>query len=386
MSAHSYLFVFGRTPVLAFAELHAFFPEITLLAPEVAKLTIPDELDVHVWISRLGGTVKIAEYCEVVDSYDAEILTQLLSGAPNQVTFGVSGYGGVILSKSLLPSMKQRLEEDGKVVRYVTSHEGQQLSSVVLDKKQVHELLVIQVEKSYVLGRTLAVQEYESWNTRDWNRPHADAKSGMLPLKVARMIVNIAFAKPEAEVQEKQQTLYDPFCGMGTVLSEGYMMGIRVIGSDVVPDVIRKAKDNLAWTVKQYPNPRGAVAKIFVTDAVHAADSVAPNSIHAIVTEPFMGSTSIVNQQIHDAGKVKNIVKGLEKLYIGCLKNWHTLLVQNGKIVMAFPSYKIGGRTYFVKKVVDMCENLGYTIEDGPIEYSRPNAVVHRNFYILRKK
>ncbi len=102
-------------------------------------------------------------------------------------------------------------------------------------------------------------------------------------------------------------------------------------------------------------------------------------SIDAIVTEPFMGDTKA------KPAEVKNIVKGLEKLYIGCLRDWQRVLKDHGIVVIALPKYEINGKTYFVKKVIDMCENLGYTIVAGPIEYSRPQAVVKRAFYVFQK-
>ena len=82
---------------------------------------------------------------------------------------------------------------------------------------------------------------------------------------------------------------------------------------------------------------------------------------------------------------VKNIIKGLEKLYIGCLRDWFKILIPGGKVVIALPEYAFGGRVYFVKKVIDMCENLGYTTLDGPIAYSRPQAIVRRMFYKFQK-
>ena len=54
--------------------------------------------------------------------------------------------------------------------------------------------------------------------------------------------------------------------------------------------------------------------------------------------------------------------------------------------MIALPQYEFNGKTYFVKKVIDMCENLGYTIQAGPIEYGRPAATVKRLFYLFHKK
>jgi tRNA G10 N-methylase Trm11 len=115
-----------------------------------------------------------------------------------------------------------------------------------------------------------------------------------------------------------------------------------------------------------------------VSDAVHVSAAVDASTIDAIVTEPFMGPPKVRD--------VKNTLKGLEKLYIGCLRDWHTVLKPQGVVMMALPMYELGGRMYFVKKVIDMCETLGYTIVTGPIEYSRPQAIVKRVFYLFQKK
>lgn len=385
MSSYTYFFIFGRTPKLAFLEIRAFFPEAELVTPEIAKIHTSDALKADHWIGVLGGTIKIAEFKQNVSSLDAMSMTSVIDRDSDHRTFGVSIYGTIALPKNLLSDMKQLLEQDGQTVRYVTPHDGQQLTSVVLDKKQVYEIDVIQDGGTYQLAHTIAVQEYESWNDRDRGRPAADAKSGMLPIKVARMIVNISIGRPLNSQDTNQKTIYDPFCGMGSVLSEGYVMGARVLGSDVVEEVVEKCKKNMDWIESKFPDSRGSVAKIFNSDAVHASKTIAPRSVHAIITEPFMGSTSIVNDMHINPEKVKNIIKGLEKLYIGCLKDWKDILAPSGIVFIALPSYKIAHRVYFVKKVVDMCESLGYTIVDGPIQYSRPNAIVHRNFYLFKK-
>lgn len=385
MSSYVYFFIFGRTPKLAYLELRAFFPEAVLIRADIAKIQTEEPIQADIWIGMLGGTIKIAEFKKSVTSLDPMSVISVIDRDSDHRTFGVSIYGTIVLPKNLLPDMKQLLEQDGQSVRYVTPHDGQQLTSVVLDKKQVYEIDVIQDSGTYELAHTIAVQEYESWNDRDRGRPYADAKSGMLPIKVARMIVNIAIGRPLNTADTNQKTLYDPFCGMGSVLSEGYVMGARVLGSDVVESVVDRCKKNLDWMETRYPESRGDVAKIFQSDAVHASKTIAPRSVHAIITEPFMGSTSIANEIHVNPEKVKNIIKGLEKLYIGCLKDWKDILAPSGLVLIALPSYIIAHRVYFVKKVIDMCESLGYTIVDGPIEYSRPNAIVHRNFYLFRK-
>ncbi len=381
MTAATYLFVFGRTPDLAFIELTNFFPDATRVTPDIARVE-GHELDIPAFLRHLGGTVKIVREEGVIPEATAESFTPYIE-VSQRISFGVSVYG-TVLPGTLLVSMKRLLEQGGSHVRYTDWRHGQNVSSVAVDKQDVQELVVVKIDAGYIVGKTVAVQDYEGWSERDYGRPFADAKSGMLPPKVSRMLVNIVDTDPLHAVNGEKRLL-DPFCGMGTVLAEGYMRGWHVTGSDISEDAVAKTQKNLAWLERSFPNTGGKVESISVMDAVHISDALPKESVDAIVTEPYMGTTSIAHEVAVDMQKVKNTIRGLEKLYIGCLRNWHSVLVKGGRVVIALPGYAVSGRTLFVKKVVDMCENLGYTIVVGPIEYSRPQAVVKRMFYILEK-
>jgi len=97
-----------------------------------------------------------------------------------------------------------------------------------------------------------------------------------------------------------------------------------------------------------------------------------------------MGTPRLGEHQVDD-DKIKNIVKGLEKLYLGCFREWYKILKSGGTIMIALPTI-VGKRgKYSVKKVIDTCENLGYTKVLGPIAYGRPQAIVIRDFYLFKK-
>lgn len=380
---YTYLFVLGRTPDLAYAELRSFFPNAKRISPDVVQVAFEQELSPSAFIKQIGGTVKIAKLEGTMADLRAQELIAFFPAQKGELHFGVSMYADTLRS-ALLAQMKALLDKQGIKARYATARHGDTLSSVTVDKKHIVELIVVKTDGGYVVGRTEAVQPYEEWGKRDYGRPYADAKGGMLPPKVARMLVNIALPSDFRFSTFDYRVLLDPFCGMGTVLSEAYLAGWHVMGSDSSQEAVQKAKANLDWLAGLRPQGAGKVGNIFVCDAVHVSDVLPPASVTSIATEPYMGSTNIVNKPSSDASDVKNTIKGLEKLYIGCLRDWSKILVSGGKVVIALPEYAFGGRVYFVKKVIDMCENLGYTIEDGPIAYSRPQAIVRRKFYILR--
>ena len=368
----SWLFIFGRTHELSLSELEAFAEKpVTRLTPDVARVEgfLPEDNPAE-FIRALGGTVKIAREKGRIQNLTAMELLPYLEGGGAQLTFGISVYGSTISPDSeMLRQMKEMFLENGIHARYILPHEGNVLASVVVTKQHVCELVIVAGGDGFIVGETAAVQDFKEWNERDYGRPYADPKAGMLPPKVARMAVNLA---------GDRGTLLDPFCGMGTILGEALLAGWQVIGSDQSEEVIVKAKKNIEWLLK-VTRP-GPVIKFFVSDATHVAQHIAKESVDAIVTEPYMGPTTIGNSN------VKNIVKGLEKLYIGCLRDWHHILKPGGKVVIALPEYAVAGRVYFVKNVIDRCEIIGYTVTLGPLTYSRPQAIVRRKFFVLTKK
>ncbi|MCL4360098.1 hypothetical protein M1555_02490 [Patescibacteria group bacterium] len=379
------LFVFGRTPDLSFFELCALSPASKRIHERVAYLpgeSSPEKA--RQWIARLGGTVKIGELLDEGKLPDPETLSSVVSGSAGYDAFGLSWYGDdAHYPRDLVRKCKEILAGEGRHVRYLLPHDGSVLSSVAIAKQHALDFLLIPSDAGVVFGRTLEVQPFEAWSARDYGRPSADPKSGMLPPKVARMIVNIALGP-----NPQGKTLLDPFCGMGTILTEAYSLGADVWGGDTSDQAVSASEQNLAYIAGR----TGAVRRpwhLFRIDATHISERIPPRSIDAVVTEPYMGPTSFGGRTgapvENDAGRIKNIVKGLEKLYIGCLRDWQTVVKSGGTVLIALPEYVLGAHTISVKKVIDKCEMLGYTVVTGPIEYSRPQAVVRRKFYIVRR-
>ena len=396
-----YLFVLGRSTTLCEAELHALlssFQETShlrsvstdVLLGECSPVFVPEKL-----MHKSAGIIKIATVVLRAKELTPEVLVEhCFPEKGSSLTFGVSSYCAqeLPLSRWLAP-LKQLLAEKFSPVRYVTSREGV-LSSVVIEKQNVHELIIAfdETKNEWIVGKTLVVQDFEEWNRRDYDRPAVDPGLGMLPPKVARMMVNIALGQLPQTTNYELRTLLDPFCGVGTILTEGLLSGLQVVGSDVSPEQIEKSRKNLEWLGSKYPESKKNTWKLVTGDATHLSSIIEPQSIDMIVTEPFMGSL-FENRggELYQKGKkatvddVKNIVRGLEKLYIGALKEWHTILKPQGIVALILPEIMFAKRPFFVKKVIDSCENLGYTLTQGPFPYSRPQAVVKRKIYILKK-
>jgi len=382
----SYLFFLGRSQELSLAELGIFFPNLKKVHDslyrvdedtlQVNNTTISIRKSIHI----LGGTVKIAEILGTVSRVESMTLVQYLSKDPtNKITFGVSTYEGMSkIPQHMYQEIKDLLEQEGRKARFVLPKDGSVLSGVVVAKQGVLEINIVPFENEYIISKTIAVQEFEEWAKRDYDRPYFDSKKGMLPPKAARMVVNIGLG-----IDAAGKTLLDPFCGMGTIPGEAVLRGAVAMGSDNSKEAVEKAKKNSIW-LRSHDSTLPPVT-YFVSDATHISESIRSGTIDAIVTEPFMGSPKLGLGKITDKKEIKNAVKGLEKLYIGCLRDWYELLKPNGIVLMALPEIELANTKYTVKSVIDSCETLGYTILEGPLPYSRPQAVVRRMFYKFKK-
>lgn len=377
------LFIYGRTPHLARYEARMVYPN-------ASYTQITDECD---WaqgidvqpsdvMKRLGGIIRVAKEIQVVPDVTEKLIAEAIKADLSEQThlnFIISVFGEVSIPNNLPQLIKHELQQKGIIARFMLPTSDHVASAAQVSKSKVTEYLLIKVEKGILLARTLAVQDSSSWSHRDYERPVADAKRGMLPLKVARMVVNIAIGEDGLD-----KTCADPFCGMGTIPGEGLLLGTKWYASDISLDAIEGTQKNLRWLSGQY-NLTSNQADIFVCDAVHLSQKIPELSLDAIVTEPFLGNPAIGEGKIHEKKEILNILKGLEKLYIGCLKEWYPLLKDSGKIVMALPVIIRGEHKETVKKLIDSCENLGYSIEAGPFSYSRPEAKVQRNFFVFKK-
>ena len=207
--------------------------------------------------------------------------------------------------------------------------QGSALSSVVVRKQKLTEIIFTHAG----IFKTIWVQDFEDWNRRDYGRPAVEARIGMLPPKVARMMVNLS----------QSLTILDPFCGVGTVVAEAAVLGLKAIGSDVNPSQIEKAKKNLAWLNKP--------SELFVHDARRISEKI--KSVDAIVTETDLGPRP-----------------GLNELYLDCLRDWQKI---TKRVVMALPSAEI----------VDKACSMGYSLLAGPFIYARPQAKIKRHILVF---
>ncbi len=331
-----YVFLLGREAALGAAEVVATgrFSSIDAAASGGEVLVASTDVALEnpqAFLDRIGGTVKLAEV--VVEVAGQPSLDDLLALLPSEgkVHFGISWYGGQVPDlEKLGRQLKSALQARDRSARFVSSRSNPLSSVIVRTQKLLGqrgcELDVVQGNgMPTLLCRTLAAQNFIEYGRRDAGRPSRNINRGMLPPKVAQVLLNLAQVKPG-------DTVLDPFCGTGTVLQEALVMGAgRAIGRDVDDDAVEEATENLSWL------PRRAQVtgtwEVYRHDARQVDRKLADGSIDAVVTEPLLGPLRPPRQ--HEA--VLRLVGELQQLYRASFVAAAAALKPGGRLVAVLP-------------------------------------------------
>jgi len=451
-----YFFILGNNPTLSLAEISAVFGldkiQGYLAAPDVFILETGQEISPAELIKKLGGTIKIGLIMAGSEPNKEALLKQAISlidkqEKPGKFKFGLSYYGckkmklhrqksvasyvgawsetphrkpyghytfiprqesrafwcGVNL-KPIGMAIKKYLQGQKISCRFVTSKE-KTLSSVVVEQNKLTsrgiEIVLIEEDGKILIGKTLAVQPFKELSFRDYGRPRRDDYSGMLPPKLAQIMINLA--TPAVGTQDvgtqdfvfpqKNFVILDPFCGSGTILTEAVLMGYKnLIGSDISQKAVEDTKKNMTWVKNKFGiDIRQSSIDIRNLSATELSRVIKPQSIDAIITEPYLGPPR---------GKIdiKKIAQELEQLYTKSLSEFNKILKPGGRIVMIWPVFRISHIAQHITpningfKIINpipesLRQNKAIILTDrNTIIYGREQQKVWREIVILEKE
>lgn len=383
---HQYFFQLGTTTDACMAEAQAVvsrfgFGEIAQINKHVALLNSEKELtqdQLNLLQNTLGGTIKISAVFEVHETpLEGKELEQALADHLVHETvhrFAVAEFGRDNLPTIDSGEIKYLLQKAGKRMNYVEA--GRQGASAAQLKRATSELWVVHHEGKQYFAWSRTVQSIDDWSFRDIEKPVRERKRGMLPPKIARMMLNLALADRDPE----ETAVLDPFVGTGTVLIEASMLGMtQLLGSDLDQDAIYATTQNLNWWKEQ--SEQEFTLELVRRDVAHLGKSdfrVQPN---ILVTEPFLGKLTPKPEQI------PNVVRGLEKLYKGMVKAFTHILPEGARVAIILPTFRIqqGNRTrdILMSKTVEDFKAAGFELQHGPFIVGHPDAVTQRTVYVL---
>jgi tRNA G10 N-methylase Trm11 len=383
------LIILGRQPEIGLAELESLYgaKNISSLGSNAIVNLPVDKIN----FSRLGGTIKLAQILDItkgdnLKSKIIDLVKKLDLPASGRITFGLSAYDSYISANSLCKlglGVKKALKSSGHNVRIVPNREQSLSSAQVFHNKLTSdkgiEIIIAGYKNKVILARTTAVQDINAYTARDQKRPKRDARVGMLPPKLAQIIINLA----SADIQAKNSRLLDPFCGTGVILQEASIMGFKAYGTDINTRMVDYSKTNLNWLADNFHINKNV--QIEVGDAT--THNWAP-PINLVATELDLG---VPLHKTPSGTDLTNIVNQLNILHKKFIRNLHKQLKPGTRLCLAMPAWHIKGKFVHLP-LLDQIEDLGYnrvvfeqsTSKD--LIYHRSGQIVARELVILIRK
>ena len=352
-----YLAVLGRQPEISIAEL-----ELSDFCTD---------------IDRLGGTQKLAVKLE------SKLLDFLQSLPDGKLTIGISDYSKNASQKSAKSEalkLKKILVRHGRSVRVVENKDAVLSTATSLHNglggNNARKVELIKVDEEWY--KVIGVQDIDAYAKRDQARPARDAKVGMLPPKLAQILINLCGPlKPGS-------TVLDPFCGTGVVLQEALLMGCRAYGTDINERMVEYSQKNLTW-LSENGSKRSARMCDFCLSVGDATSFKWNQPIAAIACEGYLGKPF---SNIPSDMELKEQKQECGSIIMGFLKNLSTQIKKDTPVTIAIPAWLRNSNEYERLDLLDEIEKLGYNVNNKSREgllYHREGQVVARDIIILRK-
>ncbi|HOR23184.1 methyltransferase domain-containing protein [Candidatus Saccharibacteria bacterium] len=383
----SSLLVLGRQPDIGLAELESLYGHANFerLEPGIALCKLAAE---DIKFSRLGGVVKLAEVISVTDKSDikfkiSNLLTDLHHAKSARLNFGISIYGDSGFSlpdiKKLAFFVKNKLIKEKVNIRYVQNKALELSSAQIIHNKLTSrnnlEVIIVKKNKRYILAKTVAVQDIYAYSQRDQKRPKRDARIGMLPPKLAQIIINLASSNIDLN-----KIVLDPFCGSGVILQEALLMGFKAMGSDNDSRMVSYSSQNLHWLESK--NNAKYNYSLFKLDATKESW---PSEFDFVASETYLGhpySTLPSLKELNDN------IANTDLIIKSFLKNLHKQCPPKTRICLALPAWFLGNQVKHLP-TLDHLQVLGYNrvafklVKQHDLIYHRPNQTVGRELVTL---
>ena len=394
-----YIALLGRQPELSIAELERTYRDVSWFSEQTARFE-PLSTNTIVDIQKLGGSQKIGKIVlegpagDWRKASDAIVrhYSQAWAKHDGKMTVGISAYDFQTSPRDVQKTgllLKSKLKSNGVSVRLIPNQEVALSSATAhhnklgLSENKV-ELLVIRGRDGIIVAESIGAQNITALAARDQGRPRRDAFVGMLPPKLAQIMINLAIGDAVVDPEAKPLRVLDPFCGTGVLLQEAALLGQAVYGTDLAEKMIRYSRDNLNWLKDTY--------HLNFDWYLHEGDATntqwqAP--VDAVVAETYLGQPFSAPPS---PAKLSEVVGNCNHIISTFLHNLSGQVKSGTQIVLAVPAWrdKEGGFTHLplTKQIGEHgFERVSLkTVDSSRLMYFRPDQVVAREILVLKKR
>jgi len=307
--------------VTKLAGIHKFSPLLTHFQG--------DEAVIHRLVERITDEIDVSRFA--LSAYDTEeddyeVLVRLLLDAFRQAGL--------------------------KKIRLLRPKGNELLADQVVSRDAL-DLIAFPYKGGYGLGPTAWVPDVAPMRKRGVEKPAPHSEISLSP-RLAQLLLNLSGLSPG-------QRLLDPFCGSGTIISEGALMSLNCTGIDSNPIRVAQAKRNLAWVEKQ--SGRTLAHDLRTGDARDFE-----GRFDGIVTEP------ILLPRFHStpsSQKAKRLVNKASRVYSESLYSMADAVRKGGRIVIVVPTLKTDGSEVLLR--LEETESIGLKeFQPGHVRFEYP--------------
>ena len=344
----TYLFITGNHPYLSIAELYGRYPkaDFQFNADGFVIMESDAEID-QAEFDKLGGSLKCANILyeagrEGLINAVSEILLAHYKGSKLDYGLSIYGYPEKQLRPILL-ELKKELRKKEVKSRFINNEflniTAAQYKSI---KGKGVEVIVAKTDEGFLIGETVGMQDIDAYSNRDYGKPFRDMQMGMLPPKLAQILINLSGIDGK---------IWDPFCGSGTIIMECLLMGKEMLGTDISESRIEGAKRNIDWLKNEFNIKPDA--ELFVHDATKPLDQ----KFDVIV---FEGDLGIPHNKFIEPQKLSAVINYLDGLYVRFFENLKAIKCHK-PVVCALPFFRThNGGEVDLGKTIQRIEKMGF--------------------------
>lgn len=388
-----YIAILGRQPALGTAELERKYGGNNVSIVNNQSVVVETPL---FNLEHLGGTLKAGKIVAEINSTDwtsvGKKITQYYadnwSGISGKITLGISAYGFDVSGREVQKTgivLKTRLKNRDGSLRLIPNTEAS-LSTATshhnklgLSENKVEMLIVKSNKGKTYLAESIGSQNITAYAKRDQERPKRDAFVGMLPPKLAQIIVNLAVG----EKAEPPKVVLDPFCGTGVILQEAALMNYSVYGTDLAEKMIRYSRDNLNWLEETHRKQID-----WYLHEGDATDTKWRTPLDAIACESYLGQPFSAPPS---PAKLAEVQENCNRIITAFLKNIGSQLEPGTPLCVAIPAWRNKEGQFTHLPLVESVGKLGYkrhefrNVSQNDLLYYREDQIVARELLVLVK-
>ena len=387
---------------LSLAEIFWFFPnaKIEYISDKILILEGMSHTEIRDYSSRCGGVIKIFEIEKDFRNYTLSTL-QLLAFEEisktkdsGKIKYGVNFFwANPPNHRAFLPRLKDKFKEASLSSRFLNQDFKNLSSAIILWEKLVKSKsdvnFVFATQRVY-FGTTIWVQDINAYSKRDfWKK--RDMEIGMLPPKLAQTMINLATGS------KRFFQLYDPFCGLWTLLIESILMwNTKVFWSDLNKEMVEATIANIDFTHRSFGTSTEKTSVIF-QDArkIQTSPVILENKIDVIVSEWYLWE--LFTHKDISMDRINLERKKLAELYKDFFEGLRNIKFP-GTIVISFPFWELNGKYIYFFEIYDVLKkychiqpllpknDLAKESMSWSLFYKRNSQIVGREIFKLKIK